>query len=57
MKVWLVLPDYGYEGYGEPIAVFSCKEAAEKRAAAYQEKYRYFGCAEIFELELDDTAD
>jgi len=57
MKVYIVLPDYDYEGYGEPIAAFTSKEAAEKCAADEKAKSRFCGFTEIFELELDYPAD
>lgn len=30
MKVYIVLPDYGYEGYGEPMVCFDTLAAAEE---------------------------
>jgi len=29
MKVWVVMADYGYEGYGEPAGAYSSRELAE----------------------------
>jgi len=54
MKIWVVLPGYDYEGYGEPEAAFSTAKAAE----LYIEKQRKrrLGGREAFELEVDDEA-
>lgn len=32
-EVWILVKDWGYEGYGEPEAVFSSLEKAEKGLA------------------------
>ena len=51
MKVYVVLADYDYEGYSEPLFVGS-KENAEKFVA--DRKSKYF-TLEIFEMCYDDS--
>lgn len=49
MKVYIVILDYTYEGYGEPQAAFT----SEQKAKDYiREKYKIWDTPEIFELEL-----
>lgn len=46
MKVWVIAPDYGHDGYGEPWAAFTTKEAAD----ASHDKNSH---CELFEVDLD----
>lgn len=51
MKVWIVMPDYEYDGWGEPRSAHSSRELAD--AAVADLIVRGFGPSEIFELEID----
>lgn len=50
--VWAIYSDYGYEGYGEPIAVYSTEAAAIAAAEARWGKNRRSDW-EMIEVELD----
>jgi hypothetical protein len=50
MKVWVVYPDYGPEGYGKPEGVFSSHEIAKCYAASDDRAGTLF---EIQEHEID----
>lgn len=50
MKVYVVMRDYDYEGYGEPEACFA-DEASADRFAASKPKPRD-GSWDVFELEV-----
>ncbi len=50
MKVWIIVPDYGYEGYGEPEGAFSSRELAEAAVKAID---LAAAPREIFEFEID----
>lgn len=58
MKVFVVAQWWEYEGYSEPLAVFSTKEAAEAYIASHPKWMdgKYSG-ADVTELELDHAAD
>jgi len=47
MKIYVCVPDYGYEGYGEPEKAFSTVEAAEAWVREYPNDRA------LFEMELD----
>lgn len=51
MRIWVVVPDYGYEGYGTPETAFTPLAAAEARAKA--QKRHIGGDWEIAEIELE----
>jgi hypothetical protein len=55
LSVWVVCPDYGYDGYGEPEAVFSSKEAADAWVSAKRD--RNSSPFDIFELPLRRSPD
>ena len=51
MRVFAVLNDYGYEGYGAPIGVYSTLEKAEEvRSQCLSDHHG----VEIYEYSLDD---
>ena len=68
-KIWIVVYDYGHEGYGEPLYA-GTKEGAEKYVmdllkdeypkkvfkdyAEYYEHYHNISCYDIFELEVGE---
>jgi hypothetical protein len=57
MKVYVVLPGIDYEGFGDPVGVFSTKEKAEKvkETTMDWEKKKYApDYCDIFEIELDE---
>lgn len=47
MKVFIVVPDWGYEGYGEPVGAYSTKRKAENA------KKKFDGECEIVELVIN----
>jgi hypothetical protein len=49
MKIWVVVPDYGHEGYGYPERAFSTKEKAKEFVESLDLPFRW----EIVERELD----
>jgi hypothetical protein len=51
MKVFVVVRDYGYDSYCEPIGVFSTRERAEEYAAL---RLGHLGGREIYEYVLDE---
>lgn len=54
MKVWVILKDYDYEGYGEPLVV--C--ASEKAAQAWVDSHRAPGeYMDIFAMEVEGDND
>lgn len=50
MKVYVIAWYFAYEGYSEPLAVYSTREAAEEAIAG---KEHQDPSPEIFELEVD----
>ena len=51
MKVWVLVPDFDYEGYGKPEFVFSSRELAD---AKLHDLLKTSSCPfEIFEFEVD----
>lgn len=50
MKIFIVIPDYDYDGYGEPEAAYSNRESAEE---AVKKNAKGSAPREIIELELD----
>lgn len=46
-KVWVVLPDGGYEGYSLPSAAFLSKDEADAYANHMREAYRSYAVAEV----------
>jgi hypothetical protein len=49
MTIWVVLPDYGHEGYGYPERAFSTKEKAKEFVQSHDRSIYW----EIVELQLD----
>lgn len=49
MKVYVLAPDYGYEGLGEPKGAYATRDLAEV-AKKGKDGYTYY---EIFELEVE----
>lgn len=49
MKIWVLVPDYGQEGYGEPIRAYTSEVAAKADL-----KKRGQGSNELFDVELHD---
>lgn len=47
--IYVVIPSYEFEGYGEPVAAFESKAAAETDALARSDHYVDF---EVFELQV-----
>jgi len=51
MKVYVLIAHYAYEGYGEPIGVYSTRKLAEEQLA--KEEKNEYRRPEIMEYELD----
>jgi hypothetical protein len=51
MKVWIVLPDYSYEGWGRPEGAFLTKAGAEGAVAEWNKIHS--APLEIFELDAE----
>lgn len=58
MNVFIILPAYDPEGYGEPLAVFASLDEAEARAAvleAERSRKRYgWNWLDVFEIAVGD---
>ena len=50
MHVWVLVPDHGTEGYGEPIRAYSSEDAAKADWKALGR-----GCYEMFYIDLVDS--
>ena len=50
-KVWIVMGGWQFEGYDEPVGVYSTKERAEEVAALVKEKA--YDKVTVFERELE----
>ena len=48
MKIYVLLPDYGYEGYGEPEIAYRTRAEAEAKAATDKN-------LAIIEIELEEA--
>ena len=48
--IWILIPDYGYDGYGAPVAAFTTKQKAEEARGTGREAMRDW---EIEEVEID----
>lgn len=54
MKVYIAVNDYDYEGYGEPLGIFTSLEKAEEHIALLRMiKYKCSAPVDIFESDLD----
>lgn len=51
MKVYIVVPDYGYDGYGTPEVVLKTMEAAEKYVEKNVSRFKQY---EIVEMDLEE---
>ncbi len=51
MKIYVAIGSWEYEGYSEPMGVFSTREAAEKQIA---NGYQGYDETKVMEYELDE---
>lgn len=49
--VYIVIPWYAFEGYGDPVAAFKTREAADTKALELEDRYVEY---HVFELQVQD---